>query len=91
MDKFWLQNLQFLVAIWDDARACVVVQLDFNSDVKAVRLRRDRIVVVLERMLHVRITAIVFVFNDYFSRYLHLHKHPNNCTSSKRTLIDVVC
>ena len=45
------------VMIWDDHQNRCIGELSFRSEVKNVRLRRDRIVVVLRRKVYVSVFA----------------------------------
>ncbi|XP_010521001.1 PREDICTED: autophagy-related protein 18a-like [Tarenaya hassleriana] len=51
------------VMIWDDHQSRCIGELSFRSDVRAVRLRRDRIVVVLEQK--------IFVYNFADLKLMH--------------------
>ena len=73
-----------LAIVWDDYQKKVAISLEFNADVLAIKLRRDRIAVVFEKLLKVysfsQTPQLLHVFETYSnpSGFCCLCSHSSN-------------
>lgn len=72
--------------VWDDLKKVPAISLDFNGPIRAVRLRRDRIVVVLgkfNRLFTSKNARLHSILQRESSKFSHSHKRLNSFSSSR--------